>query len=66
MNLVSFKMNKNDKIHHCFEWNLDDAGDHIGCYMDPKDKQKFKDVVCKILKAILNDENIKDHLKLCK
>lgn len=34
--------------------------------MDPKDKDKFKDIACKILKLILNDENIKDHLKLCK
>ncbi len=34
--------------------------------MDPKNKDKFKDVICKIQKQILNDENIKDHLKLCK
>ncbi len=36
--------------------------------MDPKDKEKFKfkDIACRALKQILNDENIKDHLKLCK
>ena len=34
--------------------------------MDPSEQDKFRDVICKILKAILNDENIKDHLKLCK
>lgn len=34
--------------------------------MDPKDKNKFKEIVCQILKIVLNDELIKDHLKLCK
>ena len=34
--------------------------------MDPKDKEKFRDVLCRALKIILNDDNIKDHLKLCK
>jgi hypothetical protein len=34
--------------------------------MDPKEKEKFKDISCKALKVILNDENIKDHMKLCK
>jgi hypothetical protein len=58
-------MKKGDKVNQCFEWNLDD-GDHVGCYVDPKDKDKFRDVVCQMLKALLNDENIKDHLKLCK
>jgi hypothetical protein len=66
MNLVSFNMNKNDKINRCFEWCLDDTGDHIGCYMDPKEQERFREVVCKVIKNVLNDENIKDHLKLCK
>lgn len=34
--------------------------------MDPKEKDKFRDVLCRALKEIANDENIKDHLKLCK
>jgi hypothetical protein len=34
--------------------------------MDPKDSHKFRDIVCKMIKNLLNDENIKDHLKLCK
>lgn len=64
--MVSFNMNKAGKTYSCFEWCLDDTGDHVGCYMDPKDKAKFKDIVCRTLKLILNDENIHDHLKLCK
>lgn len=34
--------------------------------MDPKEKDRFRDILCKALKEITNDENIKDHLKLCK
>lgn len=66
MNLVSFNMSKGDRTHSCFEWSLDDTGEHVGCYMDPKDKDKFKDIACKVIRLILNDDNIKDHLKLCK
>lgn len=42
MNLVSFAMKKADRQYYCFEWSLDESGDHVGCYMDPKDKDKFK------------------------
>lgn len=66
MNLVAFSMNKGGKVNACFEWSLDETGEHIGCYMDPSDKDKFKDVACRILKHIFNDENLRDHLKLCK
>jgi hypothetical protein len=38
MNLVSFNMSKGEKTHSCFEWSLDDSGDHVGCYMEPKEK----------------------------
>jgi hypothetical protein len=66
MGLVSFTMKKSEKTNHCFEWSLDDDGEHVGCYLDPKDKDKFRDIVCRVLKTLLNDENIRDHLKLCK
>ena len=66
MNLVNFTMNKGGKVNACFEWSLDETGEHIGCYMDPLEQDKFRDVICRILKALHNDENIKDHRKLCK
>ena len=34
--------------------------------MDPNDRDKFRDICCRILKALHNDDNIKDHLKLCR
>lgn len=49
MNLVSFNMSKNNATHSCFEWCLDPT-DRVGCYMDPKDKEKFKDIACRALK----------------
>ena len=66
MQLVTFNMNKGGKVNACFEWCLDETGEHVGCYMDPTDRDKFRDVICKILKSMLNDDNIKDHMKLCK
>ena len=58
-------MKKKGTVNSCFEWTLSE-GDHVGCYMDPKDQERFQDVVCRILKITFDDENIKDHLKLCK
>ena len=34
--------------------------------MDPAEQEKFQDLVCKVLKLLMDDENIKDHMKLCK
>ena len=55
MQLVSFFMNKNKTQNACFEWQLDETQEHIGCYMNPKDKEEFKEIICQLIKIVLND-----------
>lgn len=66
MDLVTFTMNKGGKTNACFEWLLDESGEHIGCYMDPKEQNQFRDVTCQVIKHLMQDDLIKDHMKLCK
>ena len=65
MNLVTFEIKKRGMIKSCFEWTLNE-GNHVGCYMNPNDQEKFQDIVCRALKILFDDDNIKDHMKLCK
>jgi hypothetical protein len=35
MNPVNFVINKSGKAFTCFEWQIEDENDHVGCYMAP-------------------------------
>ena len=60
MNPVVFVINRNGKEQSCFEWQLEDETEHVGCYMAPENKKDFKEILCHILHSLTNDEHIKD------
>ena len=42
MNAVVFVINRNGKPQSCFEWQLEKETEHVGCYMDPENKNEFR------------------------
>ncbi len=49
-----FKKGSEDKVS--FEWILDTTNpEHVGCYFNPAQKDAFKDLLCSILKVVIDD-----------
>lgn len=42
MNPVVFVIKRNSTENSCFEWQLEDETEHVGCYMHPDNKNEFK------------------------
>lgn len=55
MNPVTFAINKAGKQYACFEWQLEQETEHVGCYMDPESKKEFKEILCLILRRLSKD-----------
>jgi hypothetical protein len=66
MSPVVFTIKRDGKEQACFEWQLEEETEHVGCYMDPEKRNEFREILCLILHSMTNDEHIKDPLVFCK